>query len=540
MSELLIVNGMEKIFPDMRPAHTLEGATMLKNERYSFQLAVFSMRELEHYRLSCDRAEGITLRKVEYAPCKRAGYDPDADDDYVIFSERADTYYPDILMPTDGRFISNGGNWTPFWVTVEGLPVGEHTLGFSLVNLATGETEGEASLSIKVIDKALPKLDIPYTTWFHYDCLADEYRLKVFSEPFNRVMNAYLANAVRHGMNTLYTPIFTPALDTKIGTYRRTVQLVDVVKEGENYEFDFSRLLAFMQNAERIGFTYFEMSHLATQWGAKCSPKVVATVRGRKRRIFGWDCPSLSPRYQAFLAQLLPKLVAFLDENGYRGRCFFHISDEPHEDHLEQYGKLSTLIRGLLNGYPVMDALSNYDFYKRGFVDIPVVATECTAPFEEDGIKNWVYYCCTQTFNGLSNRLFNMPLQRARVLGAQLYESGAKGFLHWGFNFYYSELSVRKINPFYETDADEKLPSGDCYIVYPAKDGTPYDSIRGEGLYDGVQDYCALKLLEELKGKSFTQALLASEGVKGYFEYPRSLEWHTAFREKINRILMEA
>ncbi len=538
-TKILIINGMEKIFPDRVPTHILAQASMLKNEKYSFQVAVYTLAELEKYTLTVEGAEGVQVRKVNYAPCKRAGYDKDADDKYVIFPEHAEGYYPDYLTSMDGNFVSEGGSWVAFWVTLENMPVGVHTLRFSLYNQSTNTDEGSAQVEIKVIDRELPPLDIRYTTWFHYDCLSDIYKVKVFSKKFNEIMNAYFANMVAHGMNTIYTPLFTPALDTKVGTYRKTVQLVDIRKEGKKYAFDFTRLLAFMQNAQAAGFTSFEFSHLATQWGAEFCPKVVATVGGRKRRIFGWDKLSLSPEYIEFLSQLLPALVEVLDENGYQGKCYFHISDEPREEHLERYGKLSAVIRRLLKHYPIMDALSDFGFYKEGFVDVPVVATECTAPFQEGKVESWVYYCCTQTFQGLSNRLFNMPLQRARILGAQLYQNDAKGFWHWGYNFYYSELSVRKLNPFYETDADERLPSGDCYIVYPGENGQPLDSIRGEALFDAFQDYRALSLLATLRGKDFVAEFLKSEGIAGYFDYPQTLAWHVQFREKINTLIAE-
>lgn len=542
MSEILIVDGLEKTFPDSRPRYILKKASILSDERFGFQVVVNSRAELEQYVLKTESDIGscIRLREVGYVPCRRAGYDKDTDDDYVIFKKHADTYYPDVLYPSDGRFVSNGNSWKTFFVTVEGaLPAGRHRIKFVLFNETLGVEEGCAETELFVLNAVLPAFDIYYTTWFHYDCLADAYRMRVFSERFIAVMNNFFADAVKHGMNTIYTPLFTPPLDTKIGSYRKTVQLVDVYKENKKYRFSFDRLLRFMQNAERVGFRYFEMSHLATQWGAEFTPKIVAEVGGKKKRIFGWDKESLSEEYTAFLRQFLPQLAVFLDKNGYAGRCFFHISDEPNVSHADRYGKLSALVHELLKDYPVMDALSDFEFYARKFVDIPVVATECAQSFADKNVDTWVYYCCTQAFNGLSNRFFNMPLQRTRILGAQLYLNNAKGFLHWGYNFYYSALSVRKLNPFYETDADENLPGGDCFIVYPGEKGEPFSSLRNEAFYDGLQDYRALKLLEELENREFVCRFLAEEGMRGYFEYPQSAEWHRAFREKLNAMIAE-
>ena len=40
---------------------------------------------------------------------------------------------------------------------------------------------------------------------------------------------------------------------------------------------------------------------------------------------------------------------------------------------------------------------------------------------------------------GYTNRFIAMPSGRNRVGGFLLYKYGINGFLHWGFNFYYSQ-----------------------------------------------------------------------------------------------------
>ena len=129
-----------------------------------------------------------------------------------------------------------------------------------------------------------------------------------------------------------------------------------------------------------------------------------------------------------------------------------------------------------------------------------------------------------------------MPLQRTRILGMQLYANHSLGFLHWGFNFYYSYHSKRRIDPYTETDADGAYPSGDAFVVYPTADGaTP--SIRYMTMIEAFQDYRALKTLESFIGKEKVMELLDAEGVRGLIEYPRSAEWHLEFRQKINDLI---
>lgn len=88
----------------------------------------------------------------------------------------------------------------------------------------------------------------------------------------------------------------------------------------------------------------------------------------------------------------------------------------------------------------------------------------------------------------LSKYRFNMPGQRNRVLGYQLYLNNVKGFLHWGFNFYNSQFSLRNINPYIATDACGAFPAEDSFVVYPNQDGVNA-SIRLENFFEGIQDY---------------------------------------------------
>lgn len=211
----------------------------------------------------------------------------------------------------------------------------------------------------------------------------------------------------------------------------------------------------------------------------------------------------------------------------------FHISDEPNCNHLERYLKLREIVKGCLGGYKVLDALSDYEFYAKGCVDIPVSTTDHAGVFLENSVENlWVYYCCGQGGEYLSNRFMAMPLQRTRILGYQLYLAGCKGFLHWGYNYYNSALSEREIDPYTVTDADGSFQSGDSFIVYPGKDG-PLDSVRHEAMADAMQDYRMLMLLENRIGREEVCRFLREERVLSFTEYPHDAHWQICVRRKI-------
>ena len=133
---------------------------------------------------------------------------------------------------------------------------------------------GVQSVTVNVIDAQLPRQTLIHTKWFHTDCLSTYYGVEVFSEEYWRIVENFAQKAVQRGINMLLTPIHTPPLDTRVGSERPTVQLVDVyVNEQGAYSFGFEKLYRWVEMCKRCGVQYYEMAHLFTQWGAKHAPK---------------------------------------------------------------------------------------------------------------------------------------------------------------------------------------------------------------------------------------------------------------------------
>lgn len=267
-----------------------------------------------------------------------------------------------------------------------------------------------------------------------------------------------MRTAAENGINTVLTPVFTPPLDTAVGGERRTVQLVDVYRENGEYAFGFDKLERWVETAQRAGVEYFEVSHLYTQWGAAHAPKIMAYDNGEYRRIFGWETDAFSEEYKTFLRTFLTAFVAEMKRLGVDKQCLYHISDEPSLVHLENYKRAKAQINDIISDYVIMDALSDFEFYKTGALENPIPANNHIEPFIEAGVKNlWTYYCCGQTYK-VSNRMVAMPSQRTRVIGAQFWKYNIAGFLQWGYNFYNDQGSTRSINPFAVTDGDYFVP----------------------------------------------------------------------------------
>ena len=284
------------------------------------------------------------------------------------------------------------------------------------------------------------------------------------------------------------------------------------------------------------------MAHLFTQWGAKCAPKIMVWEDGTLRHKFGWHTDAQSPEYADFLAQYLTALTDFLKEQGLQDNVFFHISDEPGEEILEDYKKAREMVLPYIQGFHTIDALSDVGFCEKGLVDLFAPGTNCMEPFLERGMEGlWTYYCTGQ-WKEVSNRFMAMPSARTRILGVQLYLYKISGFLHWGFNFYNSQYSIKHINPYAVTDAGEAFPSGDAFLVYPGEGGVPEESIRLMLMQQVMQDVRAFELLESLVGRERVCEIIA-EGTDEpitFKRYPKEKEWLLDLRERVNAEIEKA
>ena len=553
--ELRIFSSLEKIFPEKKaPVYRPECCllTALRGERVSFQVGfapnVTERQEKDdrHYfaRVEVDSAlaEYVTVREVVSVP-NRYPCHLTYDDDYL---RTEPGLYPDLLQELRGDcVVVNPARWGALWVDVypdEQAPAGDFPVRIIFRDAQTGELLGEAVQTVTVCDALLPAQTLIRTEWFHADCLADYYHVPVFSEEHWRILENFIRCAAEHGINMLLTPVFTPPLDTKVGGERTTVQLVKVYgKQDEkgktHWCFDFSLLERWVKMCLSCGIRYFEISHLFTQWGAKSAPKVMAEMDGEKKRVFGWDTPAVGGAYTEFLRAFLPQLLEALERLGVRQNSYFHISDEPAGEHLESYRAARESVADLLEGQVIMDALSNYEFYEKGYVTQPICSSDHIQTFLDQGVKHvWSYYCTAQSLE-VSNRFLSMPSARNRAYGLQLFKFDIPGCLHWGFNFYNSMYSLWHVDPMADTCAGGMVPGGDPFLVYPGEDGRPMGSIRLMVFEEGLNDLRALQLLAELIGKEETVAMLEEELSEGitFSRYPRSDYYYISVRNRVNR-----
>lgn len=517
MLEVKFISSMEKCFLDQTPDEFAEvkKLRMYKNERASVQFLAYNGEEANLASwFYLPRWEGglspyIKGRMVENVPNYMAAYATpklvrEADPGYL---RTTPGLYPDVLMPLtrNGCIVMLHQQLRATFFDIE-LPAdiasGSYPMTLRLIG-GGGEVVAEASLDIEVIDAVLPEEETRVTQWFYADALCDYYGVEAFSDRHFAICENFIKTAVKNGINMILTPVFTPPLDTAVGGERTTTQLLGVKRTKGRYSFDFSLLDRFIDMLNRCGVKYIEISHLFTQWGGKAAPKIMATVDGEYKRLFGWETDASGKEYVRFLRTFLKRLIAHLQKRGDAERTYFHISDEPSPEHLEQYKTNRKNVRDLLEGQKIFDALSHIDFYNQGLCDIPVPSIgskEMRDFLKADVPERWVYYCCGPLYKA-TNRFIALPSPRTRSLGMQMYKYDIEGFLHWGYNFYNNQRSLDFCNPFLNPTAGYWGTGGDAFSVYPAQDGTALESIRLRAFHQGLTDIRVMKLCESFYGK---------------------------------------
>lgn len=535
-------SSLEKVFFDM-PNSTFENgvSTIFKNEIFSFQIVgTFKDLGMKHtFKIECDSNinEYIKIHEVTYVPSLLPCYNDSLTDSNYLRKEAG--LFPDPLQKLDNNeFTIPDSQARALWISVEpnGKIEGTYPIKFKIY--CSNELISELKYTITIKDIMLPDLKLINTGWFHGDCLAVLHNTQIMSEKYFEIVEKYIKIYTKFGHNMILTPIFTPPLDTAIGSERPTNQLVDVTLSRGKYSFEFTKLKHWIDICLKHGIKYFEISHLFTQWGATSAPKIMATIDGEYKRIFGWDTDATSSEYTEFLGCFLPELKKVLNEYNIFDNCYFHVSDEPSEEHLDNYKSAKEILTKHIPDSKLIDALGNYEIYKRKIISKPIPSTTSIPKFIENGVKNlWTYYCCSQGKN-VANRFMAMPSYRNRILAYQLYKNDIEGFLQWGFNFWFTQNSVRTVNPYNETDAECAFPSGDAFMVYPLdKYGDVVCSLRLYVFNEAMQDLRAMQLLENLTDKDTVLSLL--ESINGFDTYPQDAKYILNMRDIINNMIFE-
>ena len=515
---------------------------VMAGERFSYQIGIKPEKSMRvDVSVESELNDYIKLYAVKNVIMDKPATEEGMENENYITLEPG--LMPDMLLPLEeqGNMLSRGDEIMTVWVRLDvpaELKAGTYdiTVNFEFTqwNNTRKEDEKESAsqmMTVEVIPAVMPEQKLIYTRWFYADCIANQHNVEVHSPEYWDMIEKYIAAAVDVGINMILVPVHTPPLDTAIGTKRRCVQLVDIEKKGDKYEFGFENFKKFIAICKKCGVKYYEIAHMFSQWGAKCAPNIMVTENGKKDYMFGWHVSATSKEYSEFLPQYIAAISAAVAEEGISEYTYFHISDEPNLDNMDTYKAASDMMRPLIGKSKTFDALSKYEFYENGLIQCPVTSVGHIHEFLEHEIENqWAYYCCGPQ-KVFTNSFIAMPSSRTRVLGYQLYRYNIKGFLHWGYNFYNAQISLYEINPYLTTSANGAFPSGDPFIVYPGREKV-YSSIRGEVTYEAIQDMNICFALEALIGREEVVKMIdeAAGYTLRFDEYPCSNEFVEGLR----------
>ncbi len=532
---------LKRVFPNSQPGSAAPPKLLAAcNERISFQACLRSRKTtMARVRASVHGADDLKplVRRVGYVPLQ--GLNIDVPKDEIDGIGHIPGLAPDPLYPEDFAHAGPEANCS-FWITLAIPKDARAGIRKLMVRLTIEDETGHTGwLGTKPWSVELPvevdvrplvvqaRRDFPVTHWLNIESIWDWYKIEPFSDRFWELAEAYVADLTAHGVDVVYSPIF----NNRHEIMPRPGQLLRVRKAGEDsWEFDFSDVRRWIRMALKNGANYLEWTHFFTP--APTSGKYPQRIfeRWDKTGDLLWppEISAMSDTYRGFLEQFIPQFRQVLEEEKAIDRSLFHCADEPDGDvQMADYRKARGLLRELAPWMKVMDAMSDPRFATERLSDMPVPSIVTAPLFAKAGCPAWTYFCCGPR-GGFLQRLHDTPLPKLRMAGWLFYKLGAKGFLHWGHNYWYVFCTGTMGDPFKDpaNGSWPWLPNGDPFVVYPGANG-PMSSIRWEVFSESLQDYALL----QAAGIKLDDPMLAS--LESYETFPKSEDWLKAARKKI-------
>ena len=537
-------SSLKRIYPTS-PAVGAEPLKLLsaRNQKSSFQ-ACFGNHKTNSVRMRCEvigAPDGwkVQVRRIGFVPLRNLNTYTPADELEGI--GHIPGMCPDPLFSEITAHVGPKSNGV-FWISLtvpENAATGSHPLQvrftfedeFSYTDWVRPKPWSvEMEAVVDVIPLVIkPRKDFPVTQWISADSIWEYYKIEPCGERFWELAGAYIADVVNHNVDVVYTPL----INNRHELLKRPAQLLRVKRVAQDrYEFDFTDVRKWVRIAMASGASYVEWPHFFTP--APTSGKYPQRIYHRDANGIGallWppETSATGELYRKFLEQFIPQFKTFLEDEGVLDKSLFHCADEPDGDvQMADYRKARALLKELAPWMKVMDAMSDPRFATEKLSDMPVPSIATAPAFTAAGCPAWTYFCCGPREKFLQ-RLLDTPLAKIRMSGWLFYRLGAKGFLHWGHNYWFQFCTDKIGDPFNDAAAGAwpGLPAGDPFVVYPGADG-PLDSIRWEVFSESLQDYAIL----QSAGVKPDDPMLAA--IQDYREFPKSEAW---IRDAIAKVL---
>ncbi|MDY3284985.1 MAG: DUF4091 domain-containing protein [Eubacteriales bacterium] len=183
-------------------------------------------------------------------------------------------------------------------------------------------------------------------------------------------------------------------------------------------------------------------------------------------------------------------------------------ADEPGD--IEKYRRSLALLAELAPRFRCKTAINHAEFIEEfhdriddfaPFLRCAVVEHERLQQYRREyPDKRFLWYVCCG--RGVPNTFLRSPLVESRVIGVLTSAFRLDGFLRWAYTAWPGDPRV---------DARySAFDAGDCFFVYPAKNGGVLLSLRYKNLQRGIADFELLERLRREKGDAAADEILAS------------------------------
>lgn len=533
--EVWLATSLQRVYPTSTSGDACGASPVelraFRNFRLSFQACV---RNLENSSATVECAvaglDGVEVRIRRVGTVPMHHLDTSVPLDEIEGIGKIPGLCPDPLYPESTAHLGPQETGV-FWVSLNVLASSAAGLRKGTVSITLKNRFGyvgwdnppaatlSVPFSVDVADVEIkPRKDFQVTLWMSADSIWEHYRIEPCGEPFWALAEKYMRNLVEHGVDVMYTPIF----NIRAEQLKRPAQLLRVQKTGDAYTFDFTDVRRWIQLAMKSGAQFVEFSHFFSPApeSAAYPQKIYARAESIGELLWPANTPATSETFHAFLSQFLPQFKKVLEEEGVLDKSLFHLADEPDgADAIARYRAARALLQELAPWIKVMDAMSDPHFATERLSDMPIPSIATAAQFAAAKCPAWVYYCCGPR-QGYIQRLLDTPLWKIRMTGLLFYKLGARGFLHWGYNYWFRFCTDVIADPFADATngAWPGMPYGDTFAVYPGAEG-PIDSIRWEVFGEALQDYAVLQTLGIQPGDATLSPL------KDYNDFPKSFDW---------------
>lgn len=354
--------------------------------------------------------------------------------------------------------------------------------------------------------------------WFSFTNMARYHDVELWSEAHWDIIRRY-CELMRHGRQNYFWI---------------NKEIVDCKRVENGFQFDFSRAERFIAMAFAMGFTRLESGMVIERRWYEDSTFII--------RAGDEELTALSDDGYRYLHDYFTQLREMLCRNGWLDKVVQHVADEPHPGCVQEYRVLSGIVRMLMPGVPLIDAVETWDLFGSDDILVPKnfyyeAHREQFERYRSMGNDLWVYTCC-HPGGRFMNRALDMPLLRVRLMHWAIERYRLSGYLHWGLNYYdytddpFAGKAGQAVNL-----GDVELPPGDTHIVYPDTDG-PMSSVRFEAMRAGQEDAELLLMLRE-RDAAAEQAILDGM-VRGFGDFrediPGFREAHAALLEKASAL----